>query len=206
MFERFTKQAREVVVRAQEEARDLGHPYIGTEHLLLALLNPDAGIAHSVLHEAGVNRTQVRSEVKRFVHKGSEVLGDGDAEALQEIGIDLDAVRARIEEAFGPGALATATCSPRRRRGLLGRLRRRRPVMGGRLQGGHRPFTIRSKKVLELSLREAVRLRHNYIGTEHILLGLLREGNGLAAKVLADAGLDVELLRRQTLAAIRKAA
>lgn len=205
MFERFTKQAREVVVRAQEEARDLGHPYIGTEHLLLALLNPDAGIAHSVLHEAGVNRTQVRAEVKRFVHKGSEVLGDGDAEALQEIGIDLDAVRARIEEAFGPGALTTATCPPRRRRGLLGRLRRR-PVMGGRLQGAHRPFTVRSKKVLELSLREAVRLRHNYIGTEHILLGLLREGNGLAAKVLADAGLDVEVLRRQTLAAIRKAA
>ena len=106
MFERFTQQAREVVIHAQDEARDLDHPYIGTEHLLLALLNPDAGIAHTVLHAAGLNRTGARADVKRLLHKGSAVLGDGDAEALQEIGIDLDAVRARIEETFGPGALA----------------------------------------------------------------------------------------------------
>jgi ATP-dependent Clp protease ATP-binding subunit ClpA len=205
MFERFTTQAREAVFRAQEEARDLEHPYIGTEHILLALLSPDAGIAHAVLHDAGLNRTRARADIKSVLHKGSQVLGEGDAEALQEIGIDLDAVRARIEEAFGPGALATATLSPKRRRGLLDRLRRR-PAPPPRPQGKHRPFTIRAKKVLELSLREAVRLRHNHIGTEHILLGLLREGNGLAAKVLADAGLDFEVLRRQTVAAIRKAA
>jgi len=205
MFERFTQQAREVVIHAQEEARDLDHPYIGTEHLLLALLNPDAGIAHTVLHEAGLNRTGARADVKRLLHKGSAVLGDGDAEALQEIGIDLDAVRARIEETFGPGALAGTVLVPGRRRGLLGRLRRR-PAPAPRPRGTHRPFTARTKKVLELSLREAVRLRHNYIGTEHLLLGLLREGNGLAAMVLTEAGLDLEVLRRRTLDALGRAA
>jgi ATP-dependent Clp protease ATP-binding subunit ClpA len=193
MFERFTAQARGVVMRARDEARYLHHPYIGTEHLLLALLVEEAGIAYTVLHEAGMDHARVRADVERLVGAPAKILSDEDAEALQTIGIDLDAVLARIEETFGPDALAPLAPTPRR--GLL----RRRPSEGSR-------FTNRSKKVVELSLREAIRLGHDHIGAEHILLGLLREGNGLAAKILTDAGLALDDLRRATLTALGKAA
>lgn len=124
MFERFTDRARRVVVLAQEEARLLHHNYIGTEHVLLALIAEGQGVA---------------------------------AKALASLGVSLEAVRAEIEKIVGPGAE-----TPK----------------------GHIPFTPRAKKVLELSLREALQLGHNYIGTEHILLGLIREGRGVAAQVL----------------------
>jgi ATP-dependent Clp protease ATP-binding subunit ClpA len=113
-----------------------------------------------------------------------------DADALRAIGIDMENVRARIEESFGPGALERARFGGRRRG----------------LACGHVPFSPRSKKVLELSLREALRLRHDYIGTEHILLALLREGEGLAARILADSGVRPDDLRRAVLVAIGKAA
>jgi ATP-dependent Clp protease ATP-binding subunit ClpA len=125
MFERFSGQARHVVVSAQEEARDLDHNYIGTEHLLLGLLTSDSLASAS----------------------------------LNALGYTHDNVQAKVEEMIGRGK-----ASP----------------------GGHIPFTPRAKKVLELSLREALQLKHNYIGTEHILLGLIREGEGVAAKILAD--------------------
>jgi ATP-dependent Clp protease ATP-binding subunit ClpA len=195
MFERFTDGARGVVTRAQEESRQLGHHHIGTEHLLLALLDPRGGIAHRVLTDAGVERSRVLADITRFVRAGHDIFGDSDIAALRSIGIDLDAVRRKVEETFGPGALEPPP-APCRRRGLL---RRWRPQ-------GHTPFTPRAKKVLELSLREALRLKHNFIGTEHILLGLLREGNGLAAKVLTDEGFDLADLRRWTLAALDVAA
>jgi ATP-dependent Clp protease ATP-binding subunit ClpA len=185
MFERFTEPAREMVVRANTEARELHHPVIGTEHLLLALLHEDAGLAYAVLHEAGVGAEPVRAEVRRLVP--GPVLGPEDAAALRVIGIDLGEVLARIEESFGPDALDLDVAQPAPRgRGLFGR-RRRRSV--GR-------FAPRSKKVLELALREALRLRHNYIGTEHILLGLIREGEGLAAKILTEAGVSLPGLRQ----------
>ena len=195
MFERFTAQARQVVVDAHQEARELDNPRIGTEHLLLALLSPDAGIAHSVLHGAGLDRARVRADIRRLVRPSSSVaLGAGDAAALQEIGIDLDAVRSRIEEVFGPGALDPPRLPSRRR--LLRRWRHRDSLK----------ISPRARKVLELSLREALRLRHHHIGTEHILLGLLREGNGLGALILTRAGLTPDPLRRETLAALEKAA
>jgi ATP-dependent Clp protease ATP-binding subunit ClpA len=109
-------------------------------------------------------------------------LGPEDAEALSAIGIDLDAVRAKVEESFGAqfaGVMPT---------------------------GGRPPFTKRARKVLELSLREAVALKHGYIGTEHILHGLIREGEGLAAKAMAAGGLSLTDLRAATLAAISRAA
>jgi ATP-dependent Clp protease ATP-binding subunit ClpA len=194
MLERFTRQAREAVMRAREERRQLRHPHIGTEHLLLGLLSEDAGIAYGVLHEAGVEAAAVRAELRRLVGTPPTVLGDKDAAALRTIGIDLDAVLARIEESFGPDALdPPPPAQPER--GLLGR--RRRPP--GRL-------TPPARKVLELSLREALRLKHNYIGTEHILLGLIREGEGLAAKILTEAGVDLADLRRATEARLRHAA
>jgi hypothetical protein len=124
MFERFTQDARRVVVLAQEEARLLNHNYIGTEHLLLGLGHQAEGVA---------------------------------AKALESLGISVEALRAQVEEIIGRGQTAPS---------------------------GHIPFTPRAKKVLELSLREALQLGHNYIGTAHILLGVVREGEGVAAQIL----------------------
>jgi ATP-dependent Clp protease ATP-binding subunit ClpA len=126
MFERFSGQARQVVVAAQEEARELDHNYIGTEHLLLGLLVTSEGLAYA---------------------------------SLTALDYTHDGVQAKVEEIIGRGKATP---------------------------GGHIPFTPRAKKVLELSLREALQLKHNYIGTEHILLGLIREGEGVGAQVLAD--------------------
>jgi ATP-dependent Clp protease ATP-binding subunit ClpA len=193
MFERFTKAARGVVIRAQVEAHELHHPHIGTEHLLLALLSDESGTAYTVLHGAGIDAPRVRSEITRLVAAPPKLLSPEDAEALRTIGIDPDEVLARIEESFGPGALDPPPPAPRR--GLL----RRRRSTGTR-------FTPRAKKVLELSLREAIRLDHHHIGTEHLLLGLIREGNGLAARILTDAGVSLADLRRATLDALGRAA
>jgi ATP-dependent Clp protease ATP-binding subunit ClpC len=139
MFERFTDRARRVVVLAQEEARMLGHNYIGTEHILLGLIHEGEGVA---------------------------------AKALESLGVSLEAVRRQVEEIIGEGQQAPS---------------------------GHIPFTPRAKKVLELSLREALQLGHNYIGTEHILLGLIREGEGVAAQVLVKLGADLNRVRQQVI-------
>jgi ATP-dependent Clp protease ATP-binding subunit ClpC len=125
MFERFTEQARQVVVLAQEEARALRHNYIGTEHLLLGLLK-EGGAGASVLVPFGVTEDEVRMHVARII---------------------------------GHGESATT---------------------------GQIPFTPRAKKVLELSLREALDSGGTYIGPEHILLGMLREGEGVAARILIE--------------------
>jgi ATP-dependent Clp protease ATP-binding subunit ClpC len=136
VFERFTDRARRVVVLAQEEARFLNHNYIGTEHILLGLLNEGEGIA---------------------------------AQALESLDIDLASVRDEVVKIIGQGQQSPS---------------------------GHIPFTPRAKKVLELSLREALQLGHNYIGTEHILLGLIREGEGVAAQVLQQLGAELQKVRQ----------
>ncbi|MEU6205817.1 Clp protease N-terminal domain-containing protein [Micromonospora musae] len=192
MFERFTDRARDIVRRARDEARAEGQRPVGTEHLLLALLADEASLASRVLAEVGVTANDLRARIRRHVETGGVGLGDADAAALREIGIDLAAIVARVEQTFGPDALREAVPEPRRRWG-------RRRYAGG-------PFSPRSKKVLELSLREALRLRHNHIGSEHILLGLLREGHGLAALVLTEAGADLDDLRRRVEQALRTAA
>jgi ATP-dependent Clp protease ATP-binding subunit ClpC len=139
MFERFTDRARRVVVLAQEEARMLGHDYIGTEHILLGLIHEGEGVA---------------------------------AKALESLGVSQQAARQQVEEIIGRGQQAPS---------------------------GHIPFTPRAKKVLELALREALQLGHNYIGTEHILLGLIREGEGVAAQVLVKLGADLNRVRQQVI-------
>src|SRR5579859_5323657 len=126
MFERFTKRARRVVVLAQEEARQLSHNYIGTEHILLGLLKEENG---------GVG-----------------------GRALRKHGITHEIARQDVIDRVG---------------------------MGKAQPSGHIPFTPRAKKTLELALREALHLGHNYIGTEHILLGLIKEGDGVAAQIMA---------------------
>ncbi len=139
MFQRFTDRARQVVVLAQVEARRLDHNWIGTEHILLGLIDEGGGVA---------------------------------AKALESLGIGLDPVRQQVEEIIGRGQQAPS---------------------------GHIPFTPRAKKVLELSLRESMQLGHDYIGTEHILLGLLREGDGVAAQVLVRLGADLDRVRQQVI-------
>ncbi|HEX5204859.1 ATP-dependent Clp protease ATP-binding subunit [Paractinoplanes rhizophilus] len=142
MFERFTDQARRVVVLAQEEARRLDHHFIGTEHLLLGLL-----------------------------HRPGE--GEGvAAQALAELGVTLEAARIEVEEAVGRGA---------------------------EVPGVHVPFTAAAKGVLELALREALKLGHNHIGPEHILLGLVREGADVAVRVLVTLGADARRVREKVL-------
>ncbi len=191
MFERFTKAAREVVHRAVEESERLSQRRVGTEHLLIALVASD-GIAGRVLRAQGLEIDAVRAAVVEVVGPAPGLFTADEADALRAVGIDVEAVLGRIEETFGPDALSQADDEPRR-----GPFRRRR--RGGR-------FSPRAKKVLELALREALLLKHNYIGTEHILLGLIREGNGLAAKILADRGTDLDALRRATISATKDAA
>ena len=170
MFERFTPEAREVVVLAQEEARTLRHDHIGTEHLLLALLRLDTATT-AVLRRHGLDHDEVAEAVA--AHLGGE---DLDAEALRTLGIDLDTVRDVAEATFGPGALDA------RRRG------KRRGVPG------HIPFTAGAKKVLQLSLREALAMRSRSISDGHIALGLLR-GGGTALALLRECGVDPAALR-----------
>ena len=139
MFERFTDRARRVVVLAQHEARTLGHDYIGTEHILLGLIDEGQGIATT---------------------------------ALTSMGISLEDMRQAVQDTIGRGAQPP--------------------------ESGHIPFTPQAKKVLELSLRESMQLGHEYIGTEHILLALIREGGG-AAQLLAGAGVDLDRARQQVI-------
>jgi ATP-dependent Clp protease ATP-binding subunit ClpA len=166
MFERFTHEARETVVQAQAEARRLHSGRVGTEHLLLALLSQDTPTA-AVLARHGLSREPVTAAVQ-------ELSDDLDADALGSLGIDLGAVRERAEAAFGPGALDQ---QPDDRRG-----------------GGHIPFSPRAKKVLELSLRETLAMKQKAITDGHIALGLIREGQGLAMRVVADRGIDGQQL------------
>lgn len=139
MFERFTEKAIKVVMLAQEEARRLGHNFVGTEQILLGLIGESTGIAAKVLKSMGVTLKEARIEVEKIIGRGS-------------------------------GFVAVEI-----------------------------PFTPRAKRVLEISLDEARQLGHNYIGTEHILLGLLREGEGVAARVLETLRLEPTKIRTQVI-------
>jgi ATP-dependent Clp protease ATP-binding subunit ClpC len=139
MFERFTEKAIKVIMLAQEEARRLGHNFVGTEQILLGLIGEGTGVAAKVLKSMGVNLKDARIEVEKIIGRGS-------------------------------GFVAVEI-----------------------------PFTPRAKRVLELSLEEARQLGHNYIGTEHLLLGLIREGEGVAARVLENLGVDLTKVRTQVI-------
>jgi Clp amino terminal domain, pathogenicity island component len=193
MFERFTAAARETVQRARDEAIAAHRRYIGTEHILIALLAADRGVAYGVLSSAGLTAEGVRAEALRLVPPPADPLGPADAEALRAIGIDLDAVIASVEGTFGEGALrAPEDDEPRRRRGLF-----RRGGTGTAASHDNPRFSPRAKKVLELSLREALRRGDNHIGAEHILLGLIRDGDGVAAKILSETGRSLDALRTE---------
>jgi ATP-dependent Clp protease ATP-binding subunit ClpC len=136
MFERFTEKAIKVIMLAQEEARRLGHNFVGTEQILLGLIGEGTGVAAKTLKSMGVNLKDARVEVEKIIGRGS-------------------------------GFVAVEI-----------------------------PFTPRAKRVLELSWDEARQFGHNYIGTEHLLLGLIREGEGVAARVLDNLGVDLAKVRQ----------
>jgi len=168
MFERFTKRARTVVVHAQEIARERRSPTIGSEHLLLGLFAVPDGLAATILSRLQVDRADVEADLGR----GAPFDGAFDSAGLATLGIDLEEVRRQAEETFGPGALD------------------RTQAAQGRWRGGHIPFERDAKKALELGLREAVRLGHGFIGTEHLLLGLLHDGRARDVLVARGVGLD----------------
>lgn len=178
MFERFTKKARDVVIGAQAVATRRGADSIGTEHLLVALCEVPDNLALMVLEAFSVRREDVEADLAGI--PAGDTATPSDAEALASLGIDLDEVRRQIEEAFGPGALD-------RTRAALGR--------GGRRVGEHVPFGRDAKKVLALALREAIALKHNYIGCEHLLLAMLHDTAGPAGRVLRARGVRQDAAR-----------
>ncbi|MGW6156511.1 Clp protease N-terminal domain-containing protein [Streptomyces sp. NPDC055144] len=225
MFERFSPDARTVVVHTQEHARRLGHSYIGPEHLLLALVSMDQP-ASAVLREHGVTPEGVEEEIVRLagLGAGSRLFGTLNRDALASVGIDIDAVRAKIEESFGPEALARADStvhSGRRpsRRGprravptaLARHWRRRRaarrPVLtaaaaptglyqaAGARSGGHIRFSPRAKESLANTVREAQARHDSYIGVEHLGLSLVTMTSGLVPSVLSALGASAPALR-----------
>lgn len=186
MFERFTKGARAVVSVAVEQAGELGHDTIGSQHLLLGLLSPETGAGGQVLCDAGLELDRVQELVRRRT-PGEGLLTQEDAESLRSVGIDLDVVLERLRESFGLEALPPS--QPRR----------------GRLRLSPR-FSRPAKKALELALREAVWLKSGAIGSEHILLGLLRCDDSDINAVLSELDVTSDDLRRATLRTIGRAA
>ncbi|HVY61164.1 MAG TPA: Clp protease N-terminal domain-containing protein, partial [Planctomycetota bacterium] len=140
MFDRFTDRARRVMGLARQEAQRFNHEYIGTEHILLGLIQEGSGVAANVLRNLDIDLDKIRREVEKIVQSGPSMV-------------------------------------------TMGQL----------------PFTPRAKKVLELAVEEASNLGHNYIGTEHLLLGLIRENEGVAAQVLLNLGLKLEDVREEVL-------
>jgi ATP-dependent Clp protease ATP-binding subunit ClpC len=140
MFDRFTDRARKVMGLARQEAQRFNHDYIGTEHILLGLVQEGSGVAASVLKNLNVDLKKIRHEVEKLVAGGSTMVSMGQL-----------------------------------------------------------PFTPRAKKVLELSLEEASNLGHTYIGTEHLLLGLIREDEGIAAQVLRNLKVKLDDVRDEVL-------
>lgn len=182
MLERFTVPARRVVTESQLEMRGLHHGYVGTEHLLLALLRQPAEPAAALLVRHGLDLDTARAAVQRLLGESGATI---DGAALEAIGIDLDMVTARVEAAFGVGALSSAGAAAAAGRGRT------------RTQG-RGVFTPRARKVLELAVRAAQGRGDRSIGTGHLLLGLVREGGGLAVGVLRDHGLDLAEVERET--------
>ena len=138
MIDKFTERAKKVLMLAQQEAERLGHGYLGTEHLLLGLINEGEGVAAKALASLQVDSASVRQHVESLIGRG-----DGQSQQIQ--------------------------------------------------------YTPRSKKVIELAVEEARNLGHNYVGTEHLLLGLIREGEGVAAQVLARMGADITIVRQRVI-------
>jgi ATP-dependent Clp protease ATP-binding subunit ClpC len=142
LFGRFTPRARQAVSLAEQAARDVPHNYVGTEHVLLGVIDEGGNLARKV---------------------------------LQALDVEIDDLRAELRASMGP-----ATDAPH----------------------GHIPFTLLAKRVLELTAKESMALGHNYIGCEHVLLGLIAEEEGLAGRVLRRMGVELRTTRRAVVTAL----
>jgi ATP-dependent Clp protease ATP-binding subunit ClpA len=169
MFERFSRSARVAVVLAQEEARELNSDEIRPEHLLVGALQSAGRDLSGVLGGYGLTADAVRDRLASSGRQDEESF-EADAEALKTIGIDLRAIRDAIDSKFGAGTYDNALPNS-------GRRRRRR---------AHIPFTKPAKKVLELALREALAHKDNWIGCEHIVLGVLRGGDKFTIELITE--------------------
>lgn len=180
MFEIFTDLAKRSILLSQDEAITLGHDFIGTEHLLLGLAGVPEGIAGEVLGEHGVTPDRMRGEAVRLLAAdGVAVTGGRDAaEALASIGIDVEEIRRRADDTFGPGQFHFP-----------------RPA-----------YTQGAKKALELTLDEAKALGNEHVDTEHMLLGLLAQGEGVGVRTLGAVGVNPAELRAAVLARVGAAA
>jgi ATP-dependent Clp protease ATP-binding subunit ClpA len=179
MLERFTRNARTIVVGAQEVAARAGAAEVRPAHLLESLAATDSGLAMQVLAQLGAPGDEVRRVVRGLNAQYSDGLDADDAEALKLLGIDLHDVISRIDGDLNDGR--------------------------GPVAKGHKRFDRQSKKVLELSLREALRLGDGFIGTEHLLLGLLRQGDATTLEMLKAFDLSVDDVRRAVEEADRRA-
>lgn len=194
MLERFTAQAREVVVRTQVTARSLGHDWVGTEHLLIAALDDATAPGVGGLAALGVTADAVRDLLP--VRPAAQGFDPADADALRTLGIDLDEIRRQVEGAFGPGALDPDGEATGRRR-FLGR------KDGG---SGHIWFTAKAKRSLSEALRSAQARKDREIGVEHMLLGLFAVQDDLAVELLGKLGVTADAARAAVLADLDAAA
>ncbi|MEU8896625.1 Clp protease N-terminal domain-containing protein [Nocardia sp. NPDC048505] len=200
MFERFSKSARVAVVDAQETARMLGSTTIDVEHVLLGLLAAGDAELEELLAAAGLTHDGVLAQLAAppaGAAAADEPLGAADAEALRSIGIDLDAVRESLEATFGADAWERAVPAEEAKRGRFG--------FGTPRLFGHIPFTRGAKKILELSLREALARDDGTIESAHILLAILRAPNETTARILG-GGKGIEALRPKVHALLDQAA
>ena len=176
MFERFSPEGRQVVLDAKTQAVRLGHNFIGCEHLMLSMSASDT-LVGEVFRQLGLAPAAIEAVVLRLLRAPRAPI---DKDALAAIGIDLEAVTARVEEAFGPGALDGAP-SRARRRG-----RRQRALVSP--PGMATPFTANAKKCLEGALRQAVSTHDGHIGVAHMAVSLLSMRAGMAPRILTELG------------------
>ena len=177
MFERFTQPAREVVEAAKTYAQESSAAEVRPEHLLRALLDQRGCLATVILESLGAPADDVRTELDHRRARYGDGLDEDDAEALAAIGIDLAEVVRRVERNLG----------------------------GFHRRAGRARFSRASRKTLELALREAIALRHNYIGTEHLLLGLARADDRIVADTIGHWGINQPALRQAVVEAVRRA-
>jgi ATP-dependent Clp protease ATP-binding subunit ClpA len=172
VYDRFTELTKRAIVGARDAATALGHDFIGPEHLLLGLAQT-AGTASEALRAHGVELGQLRDETVRELSTTGAPATRGQAakDALSSLGIDLTEIRRQAAENFGPDAFKYP-----------------RPA-----------FSLQAKKAVQSSLQQAIELGHQTIDTEHLLLGILTEQDGVPIRVLATLGVDAEPLRRSIL-------
>jgi ATP-dependent Clp protease ATP-binding subunit ClpA len=192
MFERFTDKARKVVSLALAKAKEQGDDQVRPVHMLYGLTVAD-GVAARALTALGVDTAAVEREFGCAAGDAPHETAGEDAEALAAIGIDLDEIKRRIEESFGPGALERVPLTPDGPLHWTGRL----------------PLNGQAKLSLAESLKEARALHHKYIGTEHVLLGLLRVAErhphgDFAAATLPGLGLDPATARDRALTEVTR--